>query len=524
MRPATPSKERRRERVQAWVQATRIGLDAFADQETLVAWASDLADGRPLGDVEIASPRRDGPSGASARPARTPPASRASPSATRPAPLLVARRGKDVAILPSETGWWAEGAGWRQDGADGHAALPRLRRPEDVPARRDGARQGLAAAHRGRAPRRRRGAAARGERASPGRSSTRRATRSAKGEARVSGLGGFDLALEAAEDDEPRRAAAPARGAGRGARGAAARARLRGAGVPPARVRGEGRSASEGPHLVGGAATVTVTAAYYAGGALPGAEVSWRVDRDARARSARRTATTSSSARSCPGGSWRPRPAPAEPRGDDDRAHRRLGRPPPARRLRPRATLPRPHVVRAEATVMDVNRQAWTAGADLLVHPSERYVGLRTERAFVQKGEPIAIDAIATDLEGGRRRRPAAAAARRAARLGAGRGRVEGGPEGRPGARASRPRRRRCACASRRRRAAPGASSARVADERGRENETRAPGLGGRRAGAARAATSSRRRSRSSPTGRSTGRATWRRSWCSRPSPPPRPS
>jgi hypothetical protein len=49
---------------------------------------------------------------------------------------------------------------------------------------------------------------------------------------------------------------------------------------------------------------------------------------------------------------------------------------------------------------VDVNRQAWTAGADLLVHPSDRYVGLRTERAFVQKGEPLAVDAIATDLDG----------------------------------------------------------------------------------------------------------------------------
>ncbi len=53
VRPTSPSKEPRREVVQAWVQATRIGLDAFADQETLVAWASDLADGRPLGDVEL---------------------------------------------------------------------------------------------------------------------------------------------------------------------------------------------------------------------------------------------------------------------------------------------------------------------------------------------------------------------------------------------------------------------------------------------------------------------------------------
>ena len=92
--------------IRAWVQATRIGLDAFADSETLVAWASDLADGRPLGDVELRLGSGTARSGASglARLAL----------GDAPAPLLVARRGKDLAILPSQTGWWAEGAGWRR--------------------------------------------------------------------------------------------------------------------------------------------------------------------------------------------------------------------------------------------------------------------------------------------------------------------------------------------------------------------------------------------------------------------------
>ena len=146
VRPTTPSKERRRERVQAWVQSTRIGLDAFADQETLVAWASDLADGRPLGDVEITLARAGtGPSGgaASARSDTSGLARLALGDA--PAPLLVARRGKDVAILPSQTGWWSEGAGWRRTAREGLAALLRVRRPEDVPPRGGGAGEGLAA-------------------------------------------------------------------------------------------------------------------------------------------------------------------------------------------------------------------------------------------------------------------------------------------------------------------------------------------------------------------------------------------
>ncbi len=40
-------------------------------------------------------------------------------------------------------------------------------------------------------------------------------------------------------------------------------------------------SPSEGPYVTGGSATVAVSAAYYAGGALPGAEVTWRVSAQA---------------------------------------------------------------------------------------------------------------------------------------------------------------------------------------------------------------------------------------------------
>ena len=60
----------------------------------------------------------------------------------------------------------------------------------------------------------------------------------------------------------------------------------------------------------------------------------------------------------------------------------------------------RPYSVIAEATVFDVNRQAWTGSTSLMVHPADLYVGLRTERYFVQQGEPLEIDLIVTDLDG----------------------------------------------------------------------------------------------------------------------------
>ena len=61
---------------------------------------------------------------------------------------------------------------------------------------------------------------------------------------------------------------------------------------------------------------------------------------------------------------------------------------------------PRASNVNVEATVIDVNRQAWTAETTLLVHPADLYVGVRSARPFVRQGEPIHIDTIVTDLEG----------------------------------------------------------------------------------------------------------------------------
>jgi len=59
-----------------------------------------------------------------------------------------------------------------------------------------------------------------------------------------------------------------------------------------------------------------------------------------------------------------------------------------------------PRAVTAEATVFDVNRQAWSSRVDLLVHAARYYVGLRSDRAFVEQGTPIRIDAIVTDVDG----------------------------------------------------------------------------------------------------------------------------
>jgi hypothetical protein len=392
VRPASLSRERRREVVQAWIQATRIGLDAFADEETLVAWASDLADGRPLGDVEVRLDSR-GPDA----PVRTDASGLARLAlGDAPASLLVARRGRDVALLPSRTGWWSEGAGWRRAARADFLRFcvfddRRMYRPgEEV--RVKGWLRRIGAGPRGDV-----------EALPSGVTALRWVLRdsqgneAAKGEARVSGLGGFDLALKLPATMNLGAAVVQLEAAGTALEGRqhAHVFQVQEFRQPEFEVRAE---ASEGPHFVGDAATVTVSAAYYSGGGLPGAEVSWRVT---ATRGHFRPPNRDDFVFGTFVPWWEPGPGRAEPERVETMSARTDGS--GLHRLRvdfDRGDPPRPRVVRAEATVMDVNRQAWTAGADLLVHAGERYVGLRAERAFVQKGEPIAIDVIATDLDG----------------------------------------------------------------------------------------------------------------------------
>ena len=61
---------------------------------------------------------------------------------------------------------------------------------------------------------------------------------------------------------------------------------------------------------------------------------------------------------------------------------------------------PRAMSVTAEALVTDVNRQAWASSTSLVVHPSTLYVGLRSDRQFVQAGEDLELDAIVSDIDG----------------------------------------------------------------------------------------------------------------------------
>lgn len=162
---------------------------------------------------------------------------------------------------------------------------------------------------------------------------------------------------------------------------------------------------SEGPNFVGGHAVATVTASYYAGGGLPSAPVHWTVSR------------TTTSFQPPNRSEYHFGPEPKIFWGYVARGGRFPGGDPDAKTETWNATTNAQGVHRLRfdfdplekaypmnlaltSSVEDVNRQSWAGRGTMLVHPSNRYVGVRLVKNFVRMGENIDVDVVATDLDG----------------------------------------------------------------------------------------------------------------------------
>lgn len=60
----------------------------------------------------------------------------------------------------------------------------------------------------------------------------------------------------------------------------------------------------------------------------------------------------------------------------------------------------RPHVLQVEASVQDLSQQALSASSRILVHPSLWYVGGKTASNVGQVGQPFSLNAVVTDIDG----------------------------------------------------------------------------------------------------------------------------
>ena len=379
-----------------WVQITQVGLDAFNDHSELVAWATDLRNGAPLTGVGIqpnngSSSALTGSDGIARFPI---------PSG---AAYLVARHGDDLAILPRSTYYWYEdawAAGTPGDSLRWYVFDDRqMYRPgEEVHVkgwmRKIGAKQtGTVELLQGLST-------------VTYQISDSQGNNFGTGEAQVNTLGGFDFAFTVPQvvnlgDAQIRLNAIGNIDIRDGSTEYYHAFSIQEFRRPEFEV--TARNETTGPYFADDHATLAVDAKYYAGGGLPNADVTWQV-------------TTSPGSYSPPNwpdftfGNWNPWwfydfqfPVPT---GETETF---TGRTDPAGTHLLELDLnqtgdpgldPQPQSVVSQATVMDVNQQAWSSTTTLLVHPSDLYIGIRSNRYFVGRGTPLKIEFIVTDLDG----------------------------------------------------------------------------------------------------------------------------
>ena len=379
----------------AWVQSTRIGLDAFADNDQLVGWANSLEDGAPLADVQLEIlPAKlsatTGQNGLARIDLKT--------SDTSISSLLVARRGNDVAILPEHPQIWASGGSWR------HYA-----RPDDlrwyVFDDRKLYRPGEEVHFKGWI--RRVGTGPNGD-IGPLEGVVRKLSYTIednsnnellKGEVAVNALGGFDAAFKLPANmtlgDSEIKFRTETDVKGFEDREYTHTFSVQEFRRPEYEV--HARNETEGPLFIGDSADISVAAKYFAGGGLQDAEVNWMI-------SSAQTSFTPPNRDDYTFGRWVPWWTSQTYYGENNRKEI-SGRTDATGQHRIRIDFDSvrpamPSTVFAQASVEDVNRQSWSSSATLLVHPAKLYVGLKSERTFIQKGEPLVVQSIVTDLDG----------------------------------------------------------------------------------------------------------------------------
>ncbi len=387
----TPVIAEENERIVVWLQATNIGIDAFADYEKLTVYASDLKNGTPLKNVNLRF--FSGESGVTSDNGL---ALLAPPKNSGNKNWLIAQNGADSAILFGNNYYNSEN-GWS---------------PKDKPENlrwfvfddRKMYRPGETVSVKGYIRRIAGGKLADVEALGDGANGLNYVLRDSLGNEILRGstelniFGAFDLQLKLPENinlgyqklefstasklenktfvhqfqaQEFRR--------------------------PEFEVTAKNETAA--PFYVGNSATVSVEAKYYSGGGLANAETNWKVtstpteytppNRDdftfgkfvpwwTDSYESDYTETTSENFK-----------AATDANGKHFLAMDFIS-----------ANPARPFTINAEARVQDVNRQTFAGSTTLLVHPSELYVGIKTPKTFVEANETFRVETITTDIDG----------------------------------------------------------------------------------------------------------------------------
>ncbi|HWO25514.1 MAG TPA: Ig-like domain-containing protein, partial [Kofleriaceae bacterium] len=398
----------------SWVQATNLAVDAHVDATSLAAFATELSSGKPAGGVELELRPFGTRAQTDDRGMATLALGASGTTGTPGTHYLVARRGADVAFVAENAGGYSHGSWYRTERPTNLAWYViddrKMYRPGEEVALKGWLRTIDTAVN--------------GDVGGPGTVSSvsykvndSRGNKIAEGTAPVSAVGGFDLKLALPKTPNLGTAHVMLEAQGRVGPGNLHHHtfQIEEFRRPEFEVSAQ---ASQGPFLVGGGGDVTVSAKYYTGAPLPGADVTWLI-------TASQTSFTPPNRDGYVFGAWRPwwgapnRAPRVAARGkrrvvDDDGG----GGSGAARSqwshvaktdgagehtvhfdfLSVKPALPMS--VTATASVVDVNRQAWSASSALIVHPSQLYVGLKAKKPFVLKGTPFELDVIGVDTDG----------------------------------------------------------------------------------------------------------------------------
>jgi hypothetical protein len=391
-------------RMLAWIQSTKLAIDAHVDSANLIAFASGLDTGTAAEGVGVELR----PSGITGTTDATGQVTLELAAARPGASYLIAKRGEDTAFVAEDAGGWSEGGSWfRQVRSTDLAWYVTDDRRLYKPGEQVSIKGWLRAIDRGKNGDL--GAAQVGSVSYEVIDSL--GNRILTGTASVNAAGGFDTKLTL-----PRTSNLGSATVVFEAHGAASGRYVHAIEIEEFR-RPEfevSAHASQGPFLVGGGGDVTVDARYFAGGPLAGASVKWSV-------TASPTSFTPPNRDDYVFGAWTPWWGLGGGRftDGDDLGFRgsRIGRIGPPRQWSLASTTDAtgahtlhldflsvapalPISVSASASVVDLNRQAWSASSALIVHPSSRYVGVKLKRPFVDKGTPFDVDVIGVDLDG----------------------------------------------------------------------------------------------------------------------------
>ncbi|MEP6861845.1 MAG: alpha-2-macroglobulin family protein [Deltaproteobacteria bacterium] len=383
-------------RLIAWVQATKLGIDASVDGDDLHAFATDLGTGKPAANVDL----EIRPYGLTGKTDDKGIATIAlGERSLKGANYLVARRGTDTAFVTEYDGWWNENGSWTK--RPHQTALSwyvtddrRMYKPgEDVTLKgwirtvdlgKNGDVGGLGGAVS----------------ALTYKVYDSRNNQIALGSAPVSVVGGFDTKFTLPKTPNLGYAHVEFVTHGRRVESYSHGFQVQEFRRPEFEVSAH---ASQGPFLVGGSGDITVDAKYYSGGPLPGADATWYV-------TAQTTSFTPPNRDEFVFGDWQPWWG--YHRWYDDTGGYK---PPKTWQLTGKTDALGAHVMHldflsinpalpmsvvANASVTDVNRQAWGASQAIIVHPSSLYVGVKAKRPFVEKGQPYNLDVIGVDLDG----------------------------------------------------------------------------------------------------------------------------